>query len=228
MSDYTYYDKANNTYYVNPNKYISELYADIMPQNVIEDIQKDICNSIEFKQIQLSLLKGCEYNKQDSLCSVPNGSINSDVMIINKSPNEFEQTVTSSMLSPNNYLIPYLIKYMKLDYYCTDILKCNSCNNVNYCIEKYFLKELEIVNPKIIIFNGIESYNLIKDKNIKLFSNMPKDVYYGNIYKVDNRTNVIIVYDTSKIFDNDKEMSSKMKNELWNQLSKIRNVLEVK
>lgn len=226
MNKYISYDKANNIYYVNSNRYIEEIYKNIMPQNVIEDVQKDISNIIEYKQIELALLSKCD-NTSNSLCSVPLGSINSDIMVVNKSPNEFDIAASSSMLSPDEYLIPYLIKYMQLNCYCTNILKCNGCNTPEKCIDKYFSKELEIVKPKVIVFNGLDSYNMVK--HLQLFNTMPSNAYYGNIYKAQNDTNVIIVYDTDKIFNNNDDNNSiNRKNELWNQLLKIKNLVEVR
>lgn len=230
MNKHIYYDKGNNTCYVSLNNYVNELYEGIMPDKTIRDIQNSIEKELEYKQLQLNLLSKCndicEYNN-NSNCSMPIGSINSDIMIINTKPDEFELGTTCSMTKPNNFLLPYLIKFMKIDYYCTDIVKCNNCKDVRQCASNYLLQEINIVNPKLIIFNGMDSFNMAKNVilNNKFFS---KDgIYYGNIYSIDN-INFIIVYDTQKIFDENNSSIQVRQKELWNQLLIVKKFLEDK
>jgi uracil-DNA glycosylase family 4 len=107
--------------------------------------------------------------------------------------------------------------------YCTDIIKCNNKldeQSYNECIQSYLIKEIDFVNPKIIICNGLSTLKAcIKSK---VLNDLPLDVTYGKIYDAKTSLNkyvkVISIYDIDTVLQKTGEDYEKCKTELWTQI----------
>lgn len=94
--------------------------------------------------------------------------------------------------------------------YMTDICKCNARKNKKIwekCSKKFLLKEIELINPKIIIFQGCKAYdytksilkNRMKEEDITSYfrdNTFPK---FGKISLLNNEEiNFLKIYHTSR------------------------------
>lgn len=211
----------------------NETLKDKVPNDICEDMKNQVVNRIKYKQLELSLLSNCEsiecYEKNKLFKAMGYGDIESGVMVLNEHPNEFEVATNTSMNSPDNFFLLYILNYCGIKYYCTDFVKCftDNANVCAACINNYLLKEIEIVKPKLIICNGIEVLNLLKKYNI---IDLNKNLCYGEICSTNIcngiNTNVIALYNSAMVLNKTGKDYERCKNELWTQARIVKKFLE--
>ena len=219
--------------FINPDIFDKEL-KDKVPEEISNGMKYDVLKQVKYKQLELSLLNNCKSigcNYDNSFKSMGYGDINSNVMVINLCPNEFEIATNISMSSPENFFLLCILNYCGIKYYRTDIVKCileydnsSACTN---CINNYLLKEIEIIQPRLIICNGMDVLNLLKNYNI---ININKNLCYGEICQTTTcnniNTNVITLYNSKMVLNKTGNDYVKCKNELWAQARIIKKFLE--
>ena len=218
---------------------VSDIY--IRPKAIEESLQdklhpSDIHTGSEILKritenhcLQTSLQNGCKQvnctSPYKGLCAVPNGTIHTRFMFVNKQPTEYECSLGLSCCDKGGLFISLMLNKFGVpreSVYFTDMIKCNAQLNeqsFNECINTYFKKELEIVKPSVIICNGISVLKTCISIGI---INLSSQVSYGNIYdaKLFNEQNVkvIAVYDLDIVLQKTGEEYTKCRNELWTQM----------
>lgn len=165
-------------------------------------------------------------NRDKCMASIPNGSIASKIMVINKMPTDYETAVADCFCDTDGAFFTFVLSKMNInrdDIYCTDMIKCNTQLNeysFNECVKTYLEREIEIVSPRVIICNGLSTLKACIRTNI--FCGLNEQPTYGNMYDVTlpngHVTKVIAMYDLDTVLKKDKEGYEKCKNELWCQM----------
>ncbi len=142
----------------------------------MKSLKSKLMNSLE---LELLARKGFETKKE--FVALGFGNINADIMLIGINPNRnidyhgvrcFYDGSELTHHRSSNILIPILHKYLKNQYYITNVVKIPSLNN-NIPSEnlipifvKYLKREIAIVQPKLIISLGNWVYETLKKYNI--------------------------------------------------------------
>src|SRR5678809_394880 len=99
------------------------------------------------------------------------------LMLIGESPGYDEDREGKVFVSKAGDLLRSVLKETNIkDYYVTNPIKCHPPNNskpsvstINQCVNKYLLKEIQILRPELIVCMGtIASRTLSQDHNIRL------------------------------------------------------------
>ena len=126
----------------------------------------------------------CEYIKEHSNLSLPYGNFNAKIMFANKIPTLIDCASLLSHYDSGGMLLISLLSFCGIkeeDCYFTDIVKCPN-DNINTeafstCSVMNFLHEVDIVQPKILVFEDNQVLNSfandgifgskLKDKQLK-------------------------------------------------------------
>jgi uracil-DNA glycosylase family 4 len=144
--------------------------------------------------------------------SVPNGSCNASIMLVDAFPSEYE-TFTGSFTDEKGYLLEEIIDNCKIkrsDIYCTTVIKCFNVmdtneNIISNCLQQYFIRELEIISPKKLLltysaFQACLKYNIVPHiDNINYFTKT-NIVLCGKI-----NTDMYVIYDFKNLSAQQKE-----------------------
>lgn len=180
--------------------------------------------------------KDCQelHNDYSTKCSnrpVPYGNMSSDIVFVNKIPTVLE---CASMLSHSDtagYFLMLIIKKLGLNpdnLYFTDFIKCPSKtlseDSCWHCIISYFLKEIDYIKPKAIVFQGLTAISMLSSNNMLL--NIPEQIEYGIIYDSYFMTEeypikVLGIYDLNAVLQKEGEKLQQCKNVIWNNLLNI-------
>jgi DNA polymerase len=187
--------------------------------------------SCKFNQIKANLYTRCMgtncKNKCKGLRTLPTGNTDTQVMFINRQPTDYETIMSASCSDRCGVFISLILDKMgtKRDsVYFTDMVKCNvqvDAESCYTCIDTYLQQEIDLVNPKLIICNGLSALKMCAARNILM--DLPTTVSYGNIYTVrlpnGNSAKVTAIYDLETVLKKDGDNYSKCKNELWMQIT---------
>lgn len=204
---------------------IKNSLKDKLSDEDIEGAYSTINRHNRLMDLKRNLYNGCyDCNCCNKLCrfhSIPCGSINSKIMIINKMPTQYEACRMHSMCDKNGAFLSLILQKMNVErdsVYITDMIKCNAQldeSSYNECLNHYLKQEIEIVSPKFIICNGISVLKACIKSEV--FTGLPSQVSYGNIYNADDY-NVMAIYDLETVLQKTGDDYSKCKDELWHQI----------
>lgn len=159
--------------------------------------------------------------------AIPTGSIDADVMFVNKLPTEYETCIGASHADVNGAFLSLILDKLNIPrghVYMTDFIKCHIANldenSYNQCVNTHFVNEVDIVKPKLIICIGLPLLKTFVRTNI--FDNLPQAVSYGNIYNAKTKSGhpvkIMSIYDLDKVLQKTGDDYEKCKTELWGQL----------
>ncbi len=167
------------------------LWDNFKPMSVIGNV--DISFS-SFSSLHVGILDFEELEKRIHLCKKDkickdrdirqhyfyNQNSNSPILVLCDTPNRYcenntEDQKESDLIKTWNKNFVNIIKALSLDNaYITNLVKCGSRNNfdkddisVRNCWQ-FFLKEIDLCNPKVIICVGKDVYDIVKKRNLKM------------------------------------------------------------
>ena len=164
----------------------------------------------------------CELSQYSNCRFFSSGYEKSRLMLIGEFPNydsfDLFSGQSGSMLKN---MCTNVLKIDTNDVYCTTILKCKVPANkivhideVNAC-KKYLSKQIEIVNPLLIVTLGTEAFSYITNYDKSKF-----DQFRGRVMKIDNK-NILSTFSTAFLLRNQS-----LKKEALVDMQKIRAILE--
>lgn len=164
----------------------------------IKRAMKIMNRSMQMGEIRTQLMCGC-HDTPCPLCqerdaegynfrSIPNGSEKAKIMFVKFKPSEYEELAMYSHCDRCGTFLSLVLDKNAVDrrdIYFTDMVKCHAQLEERICrpcIESYFLKEIYLVDPTIIAFNGLEPLTtLISLGYVTGLQGMP---VCGTIYEV--------------------------------------------
>lgn len=191
----------------------------------------------EIRKIYLDLItgKGCQdkydscaelesdYNK--SQCGnkcLPFGNSNADIMFVKRIPSVLEcGSMMSHSDTAGHFLLLMLDKIGKkpTDFFFTDFIKCpNQKINIDSCwrcATSYFMKEVHVIKPKLLIFEGTSALKALMNENIIIGI---EDIKYGEIYDaefINFPLKVMCIYDIDSVLQKQGKDLQDAKNNLW-------------
>lgn len=168
---------------------------------------------------------------QSSNRAAPYGNMNADILFASKMPTVLEcGTYLSHSDTAGHFLMLILKKlgYNPDEFYFTDFVKCPnqkiSVDDCWHCAVSYFLKEVNLVKPKILVCEGLSLLKILRDGNILL--NIPNEMEYGVMYDsyfISEKTpiKVISIYELNLVLQKENADLQQCKNALWVQLTNI-------
>ena len=204
---------------------IKDALKDKLSEDDINNAYNEMDKYNRLMDLKRNLYNGCQEcsccNNKCIFHSIPCGSINSKIMVINKMPTQYEACRMHSMSDKNGTFLSLILQKMNVErdsIYMTDMIKCNAQldeHSYNECINHYLKQEIDIISPSFILCNGISVLKAcIK---AKIFTGLPLQVTYGNIYSADS-FNVMAMYDLETVLQKTGNDYSKCKDELWHQI----------
>lgn len=216
---------------IRPKAIADKLQGKLSEQDILRASQI-MDKQITFSSVMFNLHTACAglNCSNASKCafrSIPTGSIDADVMFVSKMPTEYETYIEASHTDVNGLFIALILDKMNVSrhkIYHTDFIKCHTNNldehSYNECVQQYFAREVDMVNPKLIICNGLPLLRSCVKSNI--FTGLPEAVTYGKIYNAETRSghhvNIMSIYDLDKVLQKTGDDYEKCKTELWGQL----------
>lgn len=223
------------------NKEITNGLVGKLTENDIETCKELIKSNSEKRKMFLDILTRNKCNDCQELNNdysakclnrpAPYGSMSSDIVFVNKIPTVLECATMLSHSDTAGYFLMLIIKKLGLNpdnLYFTDFIKCpsktiseESCWN---CVANYFLKEMYIVNPKAIVFQGLTAIKLLSDNKVLL--DIPEKLEYGIIYNSyfitrEKPVKILGMYDLDMVLQKEGDALQQCKNIIWNNLSSI-------
>ena len=222
-------------------KHIHETLVGKLSEDDIKLSQQIIQQNMDKRRLFLEILtsykcKDCqelnnEYSTQCLNRPSPYGNVLSDIVFVNKIPTVSECVTTLSHSDTAGHFLMLIIKKLGLNpdnLYFTDFIKCptktlseDSCWD---CLTNYFLREIRIIKPKAIVFQGLSAINILS--NNKVLLDMPEKIEYGIIYDSyfmtkDNPVKILGIYDLNMVLQKEGEELQQCKNIIWYNLSSI-------
>jgi len=111
----------------------------------------------------------CELSKSRKYPLFGEGNQNADLMLISDEPTATEDELKSHYAGKNGEQLTKMIENVlplkKEDIYITSLVKCKSISGINAShfssCKGYLFKEIELVNPKLIVTLGEKAYNFL-------------------------------------------------------------------
>lgn len=214
-------DETGTVLKVRPSMILNHLVNKISEQDI--ETAKTLDNrKQEINAIQRNLYYQCNETqcpgRLNGYRSVPYGNVNADVMFINFAPSEYETCMMSTHSDKDGLLLSLILNKMNISMdsvYCTDMVKCTNCSLVSGCMKTFLEKEIQLVNPKIIVCNGIETLQKL------MLPGLPSTLAYGNIYIAENGIKATAIYNLSTVLEKEGEELNRAKTQLWKQLLNI-------
>lgn len=158
--------------------------------------------------------------------SMPNGNRDADIMLLNKMPTQYEECMMCSHCDTESMFLSLILSKINMDrtkVYCTDMIKC-CCDTLDEqsfrtCIDTYLMNEVKLVQPKIIICNGIAVLNTWS--RMGYIAGLPDAIEYGTIYDVTIgglSTKVTAMFDLGKVLQKQGDDLTQCKGKLWIQI----------
>lgn len=221
----------NNCVIVRPSQISNHLKGKLSDVDVLkasEITQAQVRHSVIQHNLYTQCINTACINRDKCMFrSIPNGNINADVMFVSKIPTKYETYIGASHTGVNGMFLSLILDKMNVsraNIYFTDFIKCCTDEldeeSYNECIQQYFVQEVDIVNPKLIICNGLPLLRSCIKSNV--FTGLPEAVTYGKIYNTETHTghhiNIMSIYDLDKVLQKTGDDYEKCKTELWSQL----------
>lgn len=230
----------DNKIIVHKKQIINEL-VDSLSENDISLSEDIIQSNIDKRRLFLEILtsnhcKDCQelnndYSQKCLNRPGPYGSMSSDIMFVNKIPTELECATMLSHSDSAGHFLMLMIRKLGLNQdnlYFTDFIKCPSRtlseDSCWHCVVNYFLREVDYIRPKAIVFQGLTAINMLYDGDILL--NKPEKIEYGIIYDsyfiTENKpVKILGIYDLDMVLQRKGEELQQCKNVIWNNLLSI-------
>ena len=164
----------------------------------------------------------CELSKCRKNVLFGFGNEHSKIMFINDEPSSAEDELGFFYAGKSGELLAKMIENVlnikKEDVYITNLVKCKSSNtlnksNVDSCND-YLLKQIELVNPSLIITLGEKTYSYLFDNNQNFSLIRGKETLFNSI-------KVIPTFSPSFLLRNPSS-----KKDAYYDMLKIKNILE--
>lgn len=240
MSSDTKIEFEDNKIIIHRKQIQNELVGKLSEDDI--NLSKDIIKkNTDKRKLFLEILtsnrcKDCQElnNDYSTKCSNrpgPYGTMMSDIVFVNKIPTVLE---CASMLSHSDtagHFLMLIIKKLGLNpdsLYFTDFIKCPSRtlseDSCWHCVVNYFLREIDYIRPKAIVFQGLTAINMLYDGKILL--NKPEKIEYGIIYNSyfiteDKPVKILGIYDLDMVLQKEGDELQQCKNVIWNNLLSI-------
>ena len=145
---------------------VSESLSGKLSSEDISSGMSIVNRQLEFSNINTSLYRQCDninctVKNKCIFRAIPNGNINANILFLNKYPTNYEVGNMCSNCDKNGVFLSLILSKMNVPrdtLYYTDIIKCNNQpdeHSINECINHYIIKEIDYIQPKIIICNGL-------------------------------------------------------------------------
>ena len=189
---------------VNKNKFIKqhiELYGNelFFDSPSTFSIKSDLLNNSVLSIFESSVegCTKCELGTSRKKIVFGSGDKNADLLIVGEAPNEYEDEKGRPFVGKAGKLLDKILKAIGLsrkdNVYLTNVLKCKTPRNrdpllseINNC-HSYLLKQIEIIQPKIIVALGKVAGKSLLNKDLSLkefrsqfyeFNSIPLKVTY--------------------------------------------------
>jgi len=164
----------------------------------------------------------CELSKSRKNALFGEGNSNASLMFIADEPSEIEDELKSHFSGKSGEQLTKMIENVlplkKEDVYITSLVKCKSANGMNNthftACNSYLFKEIELVNPKLIVTLGEKAYDYLCP-NMDKFSHIR-----GQMIKYKNY-NILPTFSVSYLLRNPS-----LKREAYYDMLKIKSILE--
>jgi DNA polymerase len=172
---------------------------------------------------QIKDCKKCELGKTRTHFVFGAGSPQADLMLIGEAPGRDEDLQGKPFIGRAGQLLTLMLKSIQLerkDVFIANVLKCRPPNNrdplqeeIDKC-EPYLMKQIELINPKLIVTLGrFASSSLLRTK-AALGSLRDEIHYYNNVP-------LVVTYHPAALLRNPQ-----LKKSAWEDLKKIRAFLK--
>lgn len=222
---------GNTVVTVRPESIAESLNGKLSPEDIsngitiMEDVTKFAAlNSSLYRQC--SSISKCVEHCKSPFRSIPNGNQKAKIMLLSKMPTQYEACMMCSHCDTEAALLSMILNKIHMtrhDVYCTDMIKCYCQNideqSVRACIENYLIKEVQYVQPEIIICNGIAVLKTW-DK-LGYITGLPQDVSYDNIYDVvinGMSLKITAIFDLERVLMKEGQDLNECKGKLWLQI----------
>ena len=153
-------------------------YTSAKPYSYEEQNPLELPNSIGELKKQADNCHLCSLSKSRNHVVFGEGNLDADIMFIGDVPMEIEDAQGRPFLGRGGEMLTLMIEkvlgLLREDVYITNFIKCHTLNNqepkeieIQTC-QAYILKEIELVNPKIIVTLGEFSYHHLYGDKISL------------------------------------------------------------
>jgi DNA polymerase len=143
------------------------------------------------------------------------GSVDCDMMIVGQAPGREEDKEGRMFVGPSGEVLDNLLKdtgFSRRDFYMTNLLKCMlpksrkpRQDEIDTCTELYLMKEISIVNPKIIIPLGYHSTKtLLKTYNLVVPNRHHFPELFGSLLIAGNRRVLPLRHPAAVVHSNDR------------------------
>jgi len=143
-----------------------------------EDKQIDMPNELKELEKICKNCTLCDLSKTRTNVVFGEGNPNADIMFIGEGPGEMEDKTGRPFVGRAGKLLTKIIenvlKLSREDVYIANIVKCRPPNNRVPTIEEaesckpYLLKQIEIVNPKILVCLGKTAFMYLMNENLPI------------------------------------------------------------
>ena len=146
-------------------------------------------NNINDLSISVSHCYLCELSKCRKNILFGYGNTNSDIMFIGDEPSNSEDEMGIFYTGKSGELLSKMIENVlnvkKEDVYLTTLVKCKSSNtlnnsNIDTCND-YLLKQIELVNPKLIVALGERAYSYLLKNSFDFAQVRGKELNFNGI-----------------------------------------------
>ena len=181
-------------------------FNDISQKSIDTCIKIAKLNAIN-KQLNCNCMQCAIGNNSISKC-ISNGSYEASTIIVDAFPSEYE-TFTGAMTDEKGYLLTEVLQDKRQDIYCTTLLKCHIFKNadehlIKECLDNYFKKEIELIQPKktILTFSAFQAclkYQIIESVGaVNYFTKIKSKVY-------NYETDVYVIYDFNNLSEQQRQ-----------------------
>ena len=211
------------------------LEGKLSPQDIIVGLTS-INKAMQMAEIRNKLVCGCtdtqcqmcrtECTQDDVFRAIPNGNEKAKVMFVNKAPSQYEALAMLSHCDKTSVFLSLILDKMHVDrsdVYLTDIIKCYRQQvdepSLRICIEANLMKEIFLVNPEVIVFNGQNGLKTLIE--LGYITGLNGDIAYGTIYNVtigNAQRKVMAMFDLEKVLQKTGDDYAKCKTTLWTQI----------
>jgi len=146
-------------------------------------------NNIDALEKSVSHCYLCELSKSRKNTVFGEGNKNSKLMFIGDFPTSLEDETGKIFVGRTGELLTKMIENVlnikREDVYIANVIKCKSLNGgvshteVELC-KSYLTKQIELVNPSIIVTLGENAYNYLTDEEVNLLKVRGQTLNYGN------------------------------------------------
>ena len=198
-------------------------YTNIKPFSYKEQNALELPNNLKELKEQANNCHLCSLSKSRTKVVFGEGNNNADIMFIGDAPLQMEDDKGKPFLGRGGEMLTAMIekvlKISRQDVYITNLLKCRPLQGQElhetpfHTCKAYLFKEIELVQPKIIITLGKEAYHYLSNDNSE-FKELRGTIIKSNNYLI------IPTYHPSFLLKNPS-----LKKEVFVDLQKVKSLL---